>query len=498
MGQSIAVMNTKGGVGKSTIVMALAETLSAFHGKNVLVIDSDSQTSISSMLMHLSRWEQMERQGKTLVDLLMTNVLGSGGASWRDYVASGVSDVEDSPSVYLIPSHMELSLLEREVSAEKREGELRAFVRTLLAETCKLFDIVLIDCPPGLSLLTECWLREVDYVIPPTKPDYLAVRGLAILKRFREQHAESGFGELLGVLINLKDGRIASEDKWHADLAADPANRVFKSVIPRRAYIQRAADFDSERRTYIAKYPGDAGQALRQLTVEVLERVSGADRKSRERSASETQAAAAPVVAPAPAAAVASPAPEAPTAPPMSAAKPAPSVAAAAPAPASVVKAPVQAGPGAPIPTTPAATPPTPAAPAKSPTTSLAPVPEPAARPAPVAPPVATPAAGAAAAAARAASAVAARVAEAPRPSTSTAAASSLPSARPIVAAFNVADRSDTPRPTAEAGAGILPQLRVPTRVRPAPTGASSDSGNVGEGAPAPIAAAPASAADKA
>ena len=51
MGHSIAVMNTKGGVGKSTVVMALAETLSAFHRKNVLVIDSDSQTSISTMLI---------------------------------------------------------------------------------------------------------------------------------------------------------------------------------------------------------------------------------------------------------------------------------------------------------------------------------------------------------------------------------------------------------------------------------------------------------------
>ena len=51
MRSTIAVMNTKGGVGKSTLVMALAETLSAYHGKNVLVIDSDSQASVSTMLM---------------------------------------------------------------------------------------------------------------------------------------------------------------------------------------------------------------------------------------------------------------------------------------------------------------------------------------------------------------------------------------------------------------------------------------------------------------
>ena len=79
MGHSIAVMNTKGGVGKSTVVMALAETLSAFHRKNVLVIDSDSQTSISTMLMATDRWEETERQGRTLVDYLIGAVLPEHG-----------------------------------------------------------------------------------------------------------------------------------------------------------------------------------------------------------------------------------------------------------------------------------------------------------------------------------------------------------------------------------------------------------------------------------
>ena len=113
-----------------------------------------------------------------------------------------------------------------------------------------------------------------SFVIPPTKPDYLAVRGLAILKKFREQYSAQGFAEMLGVLINLKDGRIASEEDWHAKLRDDPENRCFESYIPRRAYIQRAADFDMGKRTYIAKYPGDAGQSIRAMTKEVLTRLA--------------------------------------------------------------------------------------------------------------------------------------------------------------------------------------------------------------------------------
>jgi chromosome partitioning protein len=277
MGHSIAVMNTKGGVGKSTLVMALAETLSVVHGKNVLVIDSDSQTSMSHMLMHETSWEQMERQNRTLADLLIIQTLGKGDALWTDFVARGVSDVEEARSVFLIPSHMELSLFEREVSAQRKDTELRNVVRKLLDDTMRMFDVVLIDCPPGLSLLTECWLREVEYFMPPIKPDYLAVRGLGILKKFREDYAAQGFADLLGIVINMKDGRIASEEEWHGKLAADPANRLFQTHIPRRAYIQRAADFDLDKRTYIAKYPGDAGTSIRSLTKEVLQRLDAKD-----------------------------------------------------------------------------------------------------------------------------------------------------------------------------------------------------------------------------
>ncbi|MEZ5775619.1 MAG: ParA family protein [Hyphomicrobiaceae bacterium] len=263
MGQSIAVMNTKGGVGKSTIVMALAETLSVFHGKNVLVIDSDSQTSMSTMLMHVSRWETIERQHRTLVDYLVASVIDGEKVDWRNYVATGVSDVDDAQSVYLIPSHMELSLFERQVSADKREDALKTVIAKLLEEAKRVFDVILIDCPPGLSVLTEIWLRTADHFIPPTKPDYLSVRGLSTLNTFRQRYQPETFANLLGVLVNLKDGRIGSEEEWHRRLAADPANRVFKTPIPRRAYIQRAADFEPEKRTYVAKYPGDAGQSIK-------------------------------------------------------------------------------------------------------------------------------------------------------------------------------------------------------------------------------------------
>mgnify|MGYP001228417381 FL=1 len=219
--------------------------------------------------------EQIERRQRTIVDYLINQVLGPADRNWRDFITSGVSDVDEAQSIYLMPSHMELALFEREVSTQKREVQLRGAIRAFLQEARQMFDIIIVDCPPGLSLITECWLRECDYLLPPTKPDYLGVRGFSILKRFLEQYADQGFAKLLGVLVNLKDDRSALEDEWHRRLAEDPANRCFESFVPRRAYVQRAADFAPQKRTYIAKYPGDAGQCMRNLTQEVLMRIAG-------------------------------------------------------------------------------------------------------------------------------------------------------------------------------------------------------------------------------
>lgn len=315
MGQSIAVMNAKGGVGKSTVVMALAETLSLFHKKNVLVIDSDSQTSMSVMLMHTSRWEELEKSNRTLVNFLGNMTLGAADADWKAFVATRASDVEDAETVYLIPSHMELSLFEREISMTGKQTELAVQVRAMLTEAKKYFDYVFVDCPPGISILTETWLRECDFYLPPTKADYLSVRGLTVIERYRTLTPDKRFATNLGVLINQKDSRIRSEDEWHKWLLSDPQNRCFHNAIPRRAYIQRAAEFDPNLRTYAAKYPGDAGESVRLVTQELMARIAtlsprvnqpdALDASARSQPAAQTAAHQSPAV-PLPAKATAS------------------------------------------------------------------------------------------------------------------------------------------------------------------------------------------------
>src|SRR5512145_1831189 len=276
MRNTITVMNAKGGVGKSTLVLALAETLSAFHNKRVLVVDSDAQASISHMLMPQQQLTALQDEGQTLVDYLIAAALKQSSPNWRHFVISDVSDVDDARTIDLLPSDTNLTLFEREVSKGDREAVLRRIIGTCLSEASQTYDFVLIDSAPGLSVLTECWLREAAFYLSPTRPDYISTRGLAFLRKFRQRNPEMGFAELLGVIINMKDPQSSDDEQYDRWLRQSGENRCFKQAILRVTPLQAAAYYSPSPRSYWAKYPGQTGDTLRQLTDELLRRVAEA------------------------------------------------------------------------------------------------------------------------------------------------------------------------------------------------------------------------------
>jgi chromosome partitioning protein len=277
MRNSIAVMNTKGGVGKSTLVLAIAETLSAKFTKNVLVVDADTQASVSLMLMSAGNLHRLQADGATIVDLLVAGVLRNITVDWQRFVIAGVSDVQEARSVYLIPSDMQLTLFEREVSQEQALAQLRASVGALLKTLRTTFDVVLIDCPPGLSVVTEAWLREADFYISPVVPDHISLYALEVFGHFKGRNREIGFAENLGALINMKDPQSAPDSHYEGRLRDNAANRCFTQTIPRTHTLQHASQLSALERPYDAKYPAEAGAALRSLCEELLDRVAAAN-----------------------------------------------------------------------------------------------------------------------------------------------------------------------------------------------------------------------------
>jgi chromosome partitioning protein len=270
-------MNTKGGVGKSTIVLGLAETLSAIEGLNVLVIDADAQASVSSMLMGTNDLYTLQSNGVTIVEYLIRTVLKDENLAWKPFVVRDVSDVDEARSVFMMASDVRLTLFEREITGPQQQAQLRANLGQLLAGVGASFDVVLIDCPPGLSVLTESWLREAAWHLTPTKVDYTSVCGLDVFRRFKSLNPEMGFADNLGVLVNMKEPLSLSDREYHAMLMREPDNHCFETTMPRLNAMQSAARHSQEWRSYSAKYPGEAGQALRQLAREVLQRMATAE-----------------------------------------------------------------------------------------------------------------------------------------------------------------------------------------------------------------------------
>jgi chromosome partitioning protein len=270
----ITVMNAKGGVGKSTLVLTLAETLSAFHGLRVLVIDSDAHASLSSMLISPNWFASLQAEGKTFVDYLIAVMLNAARVSWKAFVLEGVSDVDDARSVDLLLGGGHLTLFEREVSKRDHEAGLRRTIRAFLAEARAEYDVILIDSAPGLSILTECWLREADFCLSPAKPDYLSTRGLQFLQQFGQRDTQMGFSENLGIIISMKDAHAPEDDKFERWLRDNIKGHCFKQVIPRTAALQTAAYFSVWSRSYAGKYPGKTGRVLRDIAKELLARLA--------------------------------------------------------------------------------------------------------------------------------------------------------------------------------------------------------------------------------
>ena len=98
---------------------------------------------------------------------------------------------------------------------------------------------------------TGCWLREADFHLSPTKPDYLSTHGLQFLQQFGHRDAEMGFSESLGVVISMKDPYSPEDDRFDRWLRQNITGHCFAQDIPRATALQTAAYFSVQRRSFV-------------------------------------------------------------------------------------------------------------------------------------------------------------------------------------------------------------------------------------------------------
>ena len=206
MRNSIAVMNTKGGVGKSTLVLALAETLVGLPRQERA---RDRQRRAGERVQHADDGVEPVQAAERRRD--HRRLSARDRAQGRD---GRMAEVHRAQRLRRRRRAHRLSCCRATCSSRcssarcRRRACTRAcatVIAELLAGVRKVFDIVLIDCPPGLSVLTESWLREADFHVSPTKADYVSVCGLEVFRRFKALNPEMGFAENLGVIVNMKE-----------------------------------------------------------------------------------------------------------------------------------------------------------------------------------------------------------------------------------------------------------------------------------------------------
>lgn len=223
--RAIAVVNQKGGVGKTTTAVNLAAGL-AFLGKRVMLVDIDPQGNATSGVgVEKAQLEQC------IYDVLMDD------AVLQDVkVETGVEGLE------LIPATIRLAGAEIElVSALSREFKLRK----ALEVTRRQYDYILIDCPPSLGLLTINAMTAADSALVPIQCEYYALEGLSQLLnsiKLVQKHLNSGL-KIEGVLLTMFDARTNLGMQVVEEVKEYFGGKVYETVIPRNVRLSEAPSF---------------------------------------------------------------------------------------------------------------------------------------------------------------------------------------------------------------------------------------------------------------
>lgn len=248
----IAVLNQKGGVGKTTSVINLASYLGK-SGKQITVVDFDPQGNATSGL-----GVNKEGLSSTIYDIVIN----------KDNLIDALIETRFE-NISLLPTNQQLAGAEVELaSSNNREFKLKEALKD--HET----DFVLIDCPPSLGLLTINALVAADYVLIPVQSEYYALEGLSQLITVIQRVRESLNQELkiLGVVLTMADSRTSLADQVEAEVRKHFTDLVFKTVIPRNV---RLAEAPSHGRPISEHDKWSKGaKAYKSLSKEMLSRVN--------------------------------------------------------------------------------------------------------------------------------------------------------------------------------------------------------------------------------
>jgi len=279
----VSVINMKGGVGKSTTTVSLAETLALHQRRRVLVIDLDPQTNASIMVAGPEKWNDIREAEKTLDYYFEAYVTQEKPKPFKSLIAHKVTDLKGNPDVSLCAAAPEFRIVEREMieTFVNRGFKIDAIQKWIcerfangLKSVINDYDYVLIDCPPGISLFAEAALIAADAILVPSIPDYVSRLGLiSFRKRALRLINERRGGPSKLFVVATKYDETFSLHRSEAGLLKDNLGEAMFDVrIPQHVDIAKAAEWSDTPRTFDQKY-GQMAPLVAKLGEEFLSKV---------------------------------------------------------------------------------------------------------------------------------------------------------------------------------------------------------------------------------
>jgi chromosome partitioning protein len=269
----IAVVNQKGGVGKTTTALNVAASL-ALEGLSTLLIDCDPQANTTSGLGLPRNAERI-----SIYDLLLGEVTAA-----ETIVPTSIANLSLIPGTRnLIGANVEL------VGVDRREFRLRDAIESVR----RSYDFVLLDCPPALDLLTLNALVAADRLLVPMQAEYFALEGISELISTLDAISASFNPDLglEGVLLTMYDDRTNLSQQVRENLQSFFGERLFGTTIPRNVRLAEAPSHGQPAVTYDPKSRG--AEAYREVTRELLKR-NGVKRRTASKPSKNQATAPAP------------------------------------------------------------------------------------------------------------------------------------------------------------------------------------------------------------
>jgi len=249
----LAVVNQKGGVGKSTTSVNLSAALGA-AGHKTLLMDLDPQGNATSGF----------GLNKNQRELCIYNAL------LGDTDIAAIIEPVEIEGVFVVPATIQLAGAEIElVSAFSRETKLKTILDTLRSD----FEFIVIDCPPSLGLLTINALTAADGLLIPIQCEYYALEGLSKLLdsvRLVKTHLNPNL-EVFGVVMTMYDSRTRLAQQVVDEVRDFFGDKVFRTLVPRTVRLSEAPSFGKPVTLYDPL--GKGAQAYQNLAKEVIDRV---------------------------------------------------------------------------------------------------------------------------------------------------------------------------------------------------------------------------------